>query len=393
MANVPLLVKNWLSDLKNGRWTLVIDGVGDNEVLYAANEYGHEQLPLEAYLPQSQNGSIIITTRSREVALKLAGDVEHIIGLEPMTKTDAIELLKKKLESTFDTDMVNMAEDLVQRLGYLLLAISQAAAYIRATPSRKSIQMYLAELRSIDIMQWYELEPRAVLKTWQISVDYIRRQRPSAANLLSSMSLFDRQGIPKWVLESTPREMYTAVKGESMVEDKCALIEVIHYDKGYSADDEFEEDIQMLRKYCLVVMNRTGDKLEVPGLVQLSTQNWLEDCKLQETYAEHHTKQMAALLQAKHPTKYSDGQTRYRDLFVHIQATLNYKLDWTAQKAWATLCYLGGEYALSQGRYDIAQRMVNKSVEVYEKRLGKDDDLTWQSRALAVRVMLKKAEL
>lgn len=188
-----------------------------------------------------------------------------------------------------------------------------------------------------------------VLKTWQISVDYIRRQRPSAANLLSSMSLFDPQGIPKWVLESTPRKMCTAVKGESMVEDKCALIEVTHYDKGYSADGEFEKDVQMLRKYYLVVINRTGDNLEVPGLVQLSTQNWLELCELQETYAEYHIQQMVALLQTKHPAIYSDGETRYRDLFVHIPATLNYDLDRDAQQKWATLCYWGGQYALRRG--------------------------------------------
>lgn len=78
-----------------------------------------------------------------------------------MTKTDAIGLLKKKLESTFDTDVVNKAEELAQRLDYLPPAISQAAAYIRATTPRRSIQEYLAELRSIDDMQWYGLKPRA----------------------------------------------------------------------------------------------------------------------------------------------------------------------------------------------------------------------------------------
>lgn len=37
MANLPLLVKNWLSNPKNGKLILVLDGVDNNEVLYAAN--------------------------------------------------------------------------------------------------------------------------------------------------------------------------------------------------------------------------------------------------------------------------------------------------------------------------------------------------------------------
>ena len=36
----------------------------------------------------------------------------------------------------------------------------------------------------------------SIFMTWQISFDHIRGQRPSAARLLSLMSLFDRQGIP-----------------------------------------------------------------------------------------------------------------------------------------------------------------------------------------------------
>ncbi len=38
------------------------------------------------------------------------------------------------------------------------------------------------------------------MATWQISFEHIRRERPSAARLLSQMSLFDRLGIPDHLL-------------------------------------------------------------------------------------------------------------------------------------------------------------------------------------------------
>jgi len=42
----------------------------------------------------------------------------------------------------------------------------------------------------------------SIIITWQISFEYIHEIRPTAANLLSLMSFFDRQGIPEALLRS-----------------------------------------------------------------------------------------------------------------------------------------------------------------------------------------------
>ena len=49
--------------------------------------------PLVAYLPQCPNGSILITTRSKNAALKLV-EQRDIIAIEPMSKPDALALLR-----------------------------------------------------------------------------------------------------------------------------------------------------------------------------------------------------------------------------------------------------------------------------------------------------------
>jgi hypothetical protein len=42
-----------------------------------------------------------------------------------------------------------------------------------------------------------------VIATWQISFKHIRKMEPSAADLLALMSMFDKQGIPRWLLQQT----------------------------------------------------------------------------------------------------------------------------------------------------------------------------------------------
>lgn len=86
---------------------LVLDNLDDEAVLSvpqataskAQSSEVDNQLrrPLSAYLPQSLNGKILITTRTRSVVTKLA-ELRDIIPVDPMTDPDAIKLLQKKLD-------------------------------------------------------------------------------------------------------------------------------------------------------------------------------------------------------------------------------------------------------------------------------------------------------
>lgn len=135
--NIFELVARWLRDESKGRWLLVLDNVDDDAVLstpqtsasMAHVSGGDAQLrrPLSAYLPQSENGAILITTRTRSVATTLV-EARDAIVVDPMNDTDAVTLLKKKLDKpTRDSDL----QELAQILEYMLLAIVQAAAYIQ----------------------------------------------------------------------------------------------------------------------------------------------------------------------------------------------------------------------------------------------------------------------
>jgi hypothetical protein len=70
-ADILQLVYDWLCDVKNGQWLMVIDNADDDDVFSSSDPdlIGHNDdrprraHPLASFLPQSSNGRILITSR------------------------------------------------------------------------------------------------------------------------------------------------------------------------------------------------------------------------------------------------------------------------------------------------------------------------------------------
>ncbi|KAJ5662972.1 Tetratricopeptide-like helical [Penicillium longicatenatum] len=140
------LVENWLRDEKRGKWILILDNVDDDDLFHKHSAAGNAATrPLFQYLPASLPGYIIITSRSREVALKLV-DYKDLVEIHPMDQSEGLELLRKRLDSEDNKD----SRQLVEELEYTPLAIIQAAGYIRSRAPRYSVSRYLVEFRKSD---------------------------------------------------------------------------------------------------------------------------------------------------------------------------------------------------------------------------------------------------
>ena len=72
-ANVLRLVRNWLCDESNGQWVMIVDNADDSGVFFpplnrtqaiGVDKPGQATESLSEFLPQSPNGSILITSRS-----------------------------------------------------------------------------------------------------------------------------------------------------------------------------------------------------------------------------------------------------------------------------------------------------------------------------------------
>lgn len=205
-------VSRWLSERKNGPWLLILDNADDARVLldlqqdHAARDAAPVKRRLIDYIPQVPHGIVLVTTRDRTSGWTLTGDYSTPIEVQSMGPVESLELLKGKLPVESGSEAV----ELLKELEYVPLAISQAGAYIRERAPLMTLPKYLAEFRKSQDNQTTLLNanhadlrrdgevPNAVITSWQLSFDHIRTAYPKAADLLSLMSIFNRQAIPQF---------------------------------------------------------------------------------------------------------------------------------------------------------------------------------------------------
>jgi hypothetical protein len=169
-----------------------------------------------------------VTTRSKGVALRIVEE-NDIIMVDPMNKIHAEALFEKKVRRQANQEDTT---ELMEALEYMPLAIVQAAAYIKQMAPYSSVKQYLKEFRKSDhrrlsllnheggqLQQDWEAK-NSIILTWQISFDHIRQARPIAADLLSLMSFFDRQGIIKYLLQDQNERENSSERLEENQEDK-----------------------------------------------------------------------------------------------------------------------------------------------------------------------------
>ncbi|KAH8689766.1 hypothetical protein GQ44DRAFT_637109, partial [Phaeosphaeriaceae sp. PMI808] len=365
--NILKLVKDWLYNESNGRWMIVLDNVDDIEVFYPKPKSGRDDddkgvaaslaASLAVFLPQSDNGSIVVTSRNRDAAVRLVGSSRRVIEVQAMDKDQAVQLLRNKLEDASDEG--GMA-DLVDALDRIPLAISQAAAYINRR-ARMTILGYLKEFRANDKkkesllnrdagdIRRDESASNSVVMTWQISFEHIRQKRQSATDLLSLMSFFNPQGIPESVLRRYCRN--TAEPGG---EDE--------------ANDAFDEDFDTLRVYSLIAATVETDVCEMHALVKFCTQVWLSSFSDAERWKER----FVGLMSQEFPTGEFENWDKCRLLLPHVESLYNMELSSrNSVKEWVQVLNDAGRYIeTAQAKYSDAERLSRRALHECEKKLG-----------------------
>ena len=144
---------------------------------------------VEAYLPQGTQRHVIITTRTQYWPGASTQDVEVL------TEPEAIEFLLKR---TGQADR-EQAKSVATRLGYLPLALDQAAAY--TVQCKKSLAAYAAllEKHGLKLFELKQSQPhqyqRSVNATWTLAFDEVTKRNPGAAALLNLCSFLAPDAI------------------------------------------------------------------------------------------------------------------------------------------------------------------------------------------------------
>ncbi|KAL1912582.1 hypothetical protein Sste5344_001600 [Sporothrix stenoceras] len=138
--DVKEVVRDYLSSDGAGNWLLVVDNADDPDLICGRD------VPdcLDQYLPQNDNGRILVTTRTMFVSQSLA---DETVSLDEFDLSQAKELTTKLLKRQRPSSQDDEAslDELLKELVYLPLAITQAMAFLSQTGL--SVKKYLELLR------------------------------------------------------------------------------------------------------------------------------------------------------------------------------------------------------------------------------------------------------
>ena len=344
----------WFNEEHNGHWLLIIDNADDAATFFITKSESipkgsEQQKPLALYLPHSPKGSILITTRDKRVGERLANR-EKPLDILPLAPSEAKALLRSKIpeEDWADTE----ADELLEELAFLPLAITQAAAFI--SENNDTIPEYLKALRGEDadlkeLLSVDQEDPRrdlytenSVMRTWKLSFDQISKEKPRAAEILSLMAVLDRHGVPRMLIRN-----------------------------DNETDLGFKTALGTLHAFSLITVEKDKNAaLAMHRLVQLSTQRWLD---LRGDLGKWQAKALDVFSRIFPDDADYKNWAFIEALTPHAQILLSHEFSSEdSQLKYAALLGSLAAYDFERGKHSIAYEKYVKSQALYESILPND---------------------
>ncbi|KAI1506280.1 hypothetical protein F5X99DRAFT_129304 [Biscogniauxia marginata] len=339
-ADIKTLVKAALSHENTGSWLLIIDNADDLKLLFTGTA-------LSDYLPFSRKGSILLTTRTHEAAVRLDISQQNVIPIAEMSDVEATCLLRKGLKETQIRDMES-TRHLLEFLANLPLAIKQASAYMATTgisttrylehcqASDKAMVKLLS--RDFKDLGRYEDIENPVATTWLISFNHLSRDYPLAARYLRFSCYLAEKDIPISLLPQGEDEL------------------------------EADEAIGILKGYAFIIERKESDSFDIHRLVRLAMRNWLQmRGKWQEQAAN-----VLQHLNKEYPFPEHENREVWMRYLPHGQAVLGLRETSGDKEASIRLLFNIAQSYYILGKYNKAEQMHRQTLELRERVLGKE---------------------
>ncbi|GES63967.1 TPR-like protein [Aspergillus terreus] len=227
-------ILQWLSLPSNRQWLLLFDNV-DHEPGDESADSGSYNL--REFLPPVDHGSILITSR-----LKSLQQYGTYLDLQAVSDDQALRILEGNSKSQIQV---------IEALGGLPLALTQAGAYLRSTkmPARAWAKLYEDTWKSLMKSQCRSLLQEAThgnesaLTTWNMSYARVETENSDAAHLLKLWAFLDYGHL--WhglIAHAIHLESYVEVPGwlRSLANDELRFYDAIGILTRYSLVDHLE---------------------------------------------------------------------------------------------------------------------------------------------------------
>lgn len=348
-ADFKQLVKDALSDNKRTRpWLMIIDNADDINMVFQQPTDGEPRVPaLIDYIPFSANGSTLLTTRNRKVAVKQAAN--NIIPLEIMGPEDANKLLRGSLFRQKILSDVDATKELLHLLGFLPLAIIQAAAYINENDTTISEYTSLYSDSETEVMEVlsedfevhgrYKTTKNSIAATWLVSLSQLTRTTPVAIDYLSFMACLSCHNISQSVLLRAPSKKQDL------------------------------EAMSALKAYSFIRKREDEPSFDMHPLVHLATRNWLRrEGKLQLWTSKAVSRLLELLPDGGH-----ENRMTWTPYLPHAQYLLSSATTVEGDLQLVVLAERLGKCLYSNGEFIQAHQVLERALELRVKVSGREN--------------------
>jgi tetratricopeptide (TPR) repeat protein len=320
-------VKEWLR--QNRGWLLIFDNAPDAD-------------SVRDYIPRGGSGHVIITSRNPNWS-----GIASPLRIGALTETEAVQFL---INRTGQKDEATAAA-LAAALGYLPLALEQAAAFIEASGQTLSHYLDLFRVRGEELLKRGEPStdyPDTVATTWNASFQRVESENPAAADFLRLLSFFAPDDIPLQIIKDGAKHLPESLA--STVAGSIAL------DKALAS----------LRRYSFIEMKT--ESVSLHRLVQTVTQDQMDEDSVREW-----TEAAVRILDEAFPNNSDDVRTWgiCSQLLPHALAALSkvesLGLDADAP---ANLLNNAGVYLFGRAEFIQASVLFERALAIDEARLG-----------------------
>ena len=333
-------VRNWLE--RHTGWLLIFDN---------AEERHH----IRPYVPRIGHGQVLITSRN-----PIWDGLGTTLSVEVMQPQEALAFLTKR---THDPDP-QAAATLAKTLGYLPLALEQAAAYIRENNISLDQYQTLFQRHHTQLLQYDHLAteyPDTVATTWEVSFQSVQKTVPAAADLLNLCAFLAPETI--FLDMITEGVTYLPKRLTKTITDPLTLNQLIN----------------PLLHYAL--LQREGNTLTLHRLVQ----RVLRD-RLNSTTQRRWAERTVQIVNQAFPEPELTTWPRCEQLLSHAQICARWIQKWelVSEEAGHLLNEMGS-YLHDRAAYAEAEPLYQQAQAIYEKALGPDHpDLATTLRNLAL---------
>jgi tetratricopeptide (TPR) repeat protein len=295
-----------------------------------------------------------MTTRNKQAGSRLTKG-GPLLAVGEMTENEATELLCRhaQLRSATPEELSWLSS----QLGRLPLALVQAAGFVQEndlTVPEYSHLLAQNEEHFLDLLSEdfgahgrNSETPDATTRTLFLSFEQIQDRNPLAAEILSLMTFFDRQGVP-W--------------------DFLSIYQTNLYGSGPTREIELTKALGVLAAFSLIV--RAMDQTySMHRLVQLATWRWLKRKGIAQKFAEN-ALLVVSQVYAFYPHTNLDNLDVCKELLPHVFAVLKEPTEAPDKKLARASLLTNVAGFLDLGNWVVAELLFTQALDIRKELLG-----------------------